>query len=97
MYLRPERLTQDLTTLRLLNGWVEVIRGIAEQLLPATQQAVALRFLVDVVALQSQIGQARCQWSAYHRPDSHWRLRRRKVRDVHSKNSAPRYVVSSCR
>ena len=56
MYLRPERLTQDLPTLRLLTRSVEVIRGIAEQLLPATQQAVAPRFLVDVVALQSQIG-----------------------------------------
>lgn len=56
LYLRPERLTQDLPTLRLLTRPPEAIRGQAEALLAAVQAAVAPRFTVVVVALQGQIG-----------------------------------------
>jgi L-seryl-tRNA(Ser) seleniumtransferase len=56
LYLRPERLTQDLPTLRLLTRPAEQIRALAEQLQPAVAQAVAPRFSVDVVALMGQIG-----------------------------------------
>ena len=56
LYLRPERLTQDLPTLRLLTRPEAQIRAQAQQLLDAVAQAVAPRFVVSVVALQGQIG-----------------------------------------
>ena len=56
LYLRPERLAQDLPTLRLLTRPQSVIRALAESLLPAVQDAVAPRFLVAVVELQGQVG-----------------------------------------
>ena len=56
LYLRPERLTQDLPTLRLLTRPVAAIRATAEALLPRLAAAVAPRFTVAVVALQGQIG-----------------------------------------
>ncbi len=56
LYLRPERLTQDLPTLRLLTRPEAQIRAQAQQLLDAVGQAVAPRFVVSVVALQGQIG-----------------------------------------
>jgi len=56
LYLRPERLTQDLPTLRLLTRQVEAIRAQAHGLLPAMQSALAPRFTVAVVDLLGQIG-----------------------------------------
>ena len=56
LYLRPERLAQDLPTLRLLTRPESVIRELALALLPAVAEAVAPRFEVSVLALQGQIG-----------------------------------------
>lgn len=56
LYLRPERLTQDLPTLRLLTRPNEQISALAEKLQPAVAQAVAPRFTVAVVDLMGQIG-----------------------------------------
>ena len=56
LYLRPERLAQDLPTLRLLTRPAAAIRTLAQVLCPAVQRAVAPRFRVDVVELQGQIG-----------------------------------------
>jgi L-seryl-tRNA(Ser) seleniumtransferase len=56
LYLRPERLAQDLPTLRLLTRPLQQIRAQALQLQPLVQQAVAPRFGVEVVALKGQIG-----------------------------------------
>jgi L-seryl-tRNA(Ser) seleniumtransferase len=56
LYLRPERLTQDLPTLRLLTRPVEAIRTLAHDLQPALAAAVAPRFNVTVVDLLGQIG-----------------------------------------
>jgi L-seryl-tRNA(Ser) seleniumtransferase len=56
LYLRPERLAQDLPTLRLLTRPEAEIRALAERLCPMLAQAVAPRFAVEVVALQGQIG-----------------------------------------
>ncbi|HQC97499.1 MAG TPA: L-seryl-tRNA(Sec) selenium transferase [Aquabacterium sp.] len=56
LYLRPERLAQDLPTLRLLTRPAPAIRAQAQALLPAVQQAVAPRFTVSVADLLGQIG-----------------------------------------
>jgi L-seryl-tRNA(Ser) seleniumtransferase len=56
LYLRPERLTQDVPTLRLLTRPAADLRALAEQLRPAVAQAVAPRFTVEVVDLLGQIG-----------------------------------------
>jgi len=56
LYLRPERLTQDLPTLRLLTRPAEQIRALAEALQPAVEHAVAPRFEVSVCDLLGQIG-----------------------------------------
>jgi len=56
LYLRPERLAQDLPTLRLLTRPEAAIRALALQLRPALAQAVAPRYGVEVLALQGQIG-----------------------------------------
>ena len=56
LYLRPERLVQDLPTLRLLTRPQAQIAALAAQLLPEVAAAVAPRFLVEAVMLQSQIG-----------------------------------------
>ena len=56
LYLRPERLAQDLPTLRLLTRPADAIRTAAEALRPLVASAVAPRFTVEVVALQGQIG-----------------------------------------
>jgi L-seryl-tRNA(Ser) seleniumtransferase len=56
LYLRPERLTQDLPTLRLLTRPAATIRAQAQALGPALQAAVAPRFTVSVVDLLGQIG-----------------------------------------
>jgi L-seryl-tRNA(Ser) seleniumtransferase len=56
LYLRPERLVQDLPTLRLLTRPQDQIAALAQRLLPDVAAAVAPRFTVQTVALQSQIG-----------------------------------------
>ncbi|MGJ7580743.1 L-seryl-tRNA(Sec) selenium transferase [Variovorax sp. RHLX14] len=56
LYLRPEKLAQDLPTLRLLTRPADAIRAAAEALRPLVASAVAPRFTVDVVSLQGQIG-----------------------------------------
>jgi L-seryl-tRNA(Ser) seleniumtransferase len=56
LYLRPERLTRDLPTLRLLTRPEPAIRALALALQPGVAAAVAPRFGVEVVALQGQIG-----------------------------------------
>ena len=56
LYLRPERLAQDLPTLRLLTRPADAIRAIAHQLQAAVATAVAPQFSVEVVALLGQIG-----------------------------------------
>ncbi len=56
LYLRPERLTQDLPTLRLLTRPAAAIRAQAEGLLPAVAAAVAPVHAVQVVDLLGQIG-----------------------------------------
>lgn len=56
LYLRPERLAQDLPTLRLLTRPADAIREQAESLLAALQAAVAPRFTVAVIDMQGQIG-----------------------------------------
>jgi L-seryl-tRNA(Ser) seleniumtransferase len=56
LYLRPERLAQDLPTLRLLTRPAEAIRALAASLQAAVADAVAPRFAVEVVDLLGQIG-----------------------------------------
>jgi L-seryl-tRNA(Ser) seleniumtransferase len=56
LYLRPERLAQDLPTLRLLTRPVNAIRDMAHAMLTATSDAVSPRFRVQVVELLGQIG-----------------------------------------
>ena len=56
LYLRPERLAQDLPTLRLLTRPHAAIHALALQLQPAVQAAVAPRHAVQVVSLLGQIG-----------------------------------------
>lgn len=56
LYLQPEKLAQELPTLRLLTRAPAAIEALAQRLLPAVQQAVAPRYAVSVVALQGQIG-----------------------------------------
>lgn len=56
LYLRPERLAQDLPTLRLLTRPAGAIREMASQLQPAVAAAVAPRFTAEVVDLLGQIG-----------------------------------------
>ncbi len=56
LYLRPERLAQDLPTLRLLTRPAEAIRKMAGRLQPAAAEAVAPRFEVTVSDLLGQIG-----------------------------------------
>ncbi len=56
LYLRPERLAQDLPTLRLLTRPEGEIRALAERLLPAVASAVAPRFTAEGAAMSGQIG-----------------------------------------
>jgi len=56
LYLRPERLAQDLPTLRLLTRPAAQIRALAQQLAPAVGEAVAPRFTVEEADMQGQIG-----------------------------------------
>ncbi len=56
LYLRPERLADDLPTLRLLTRPQASIRALALALQPAVAAAVAPRYEVEVVDLLGQIG-----------------------------------------
>jgi L-seryl-tRNA(Ser) seleniumtransferase len=56
LYLRPERLAQDLPTLRLLTRPAAAIRALAAQLAPTLHEALAPRFTVEPVELLGQIG-----------------------------------------
>jgi L-seryl-tRNA(Ser) seleniumtransferase len=56
LYLRPERIAQDLPTLRLLTRPADAIRAAAEALCPLVAGAVAPRFTVEAVSMQGQIG-----------------------------------------
>ena len=56
LYLQPERLAQDLPTLRLLTRPVDAIRAMAADLLPALQAAVAPRYRVQAIDTLGQIG-----------------------------------------
>ena len=56
LYLRPERLTRDLPTLRLLTRPATAIRAQAVALQPALQAAVAPRYEVQVLEMSGQIG-----------------------------------------
>ncbi|SIR63366.1 L-seryl-tRNA(Sec) selenium transferase [Pseudacidovorax sp. RU35E] len=56
LYLRPERLAQDLPTLRLLTRPLEAIQATARAVHGPLAEAVAPRFTVETVALQGQIG-----------------------------------------
>ncbi len=56
LYLRPERLAQDLPTLRLLTRPLAEIQAQAQRLQPALAQALAPRYEVQAVAMQGQIG-----------------------------------------
>ncbi len=56
IYLRPDRVAQDLPTLRLLTRPESDIRRMAEDLCPAVAEAVGPRFYVDVEGMQGQIG-----------------------------------------
>ncbi|MBL8288620.1 MAG: L-seryl-tRNA(Sec) selenium transferase [Rubrivivax sp.] len=56
LYLRPERLAEDLPTLRLLLRPQAQIRALAEALRGPVAAALAPRFAVEVAALSGQIG-----------------------------------------
>jgi len=56
LYLRPEKLRDELPTLRLLTRPVEAIHQLAHELQLRVAAALAPRFTVEVVALQGQIG-----------------------------------------
>lgn len=56
LYLRPERLAQDLPTLRLLTRPAAAIRAVAHELQPGFAAALAPHFTAEVAELQGQIG-----------------------------------------
>jgi L-seryl-tRNA(Ser) seleniumtransferase len=56
LYLRPERLAQDLPTLRWLTRPEAEIRALAERISPAFAAVLAPRYAVEVMAMQGQIG-----------------------------------------
>lgn len=56
LYLRPERLTQDLPTLRLLTRPLAEIEAQAQRLAPLVAQALAPRYTVGIKPMQGQIG-----------------------------------------
>jgi L-seryl-tRNA(Ser) seleniumtransferase len=56
LYLRPERLAQDLPTLRLLTRPVDAIRTLAQQLQAPVANAVSPRFSVACIDMLGQIG-----------------------------------------
>jgi len=56
LYLAPEKLPQRLPTLRLLCRSQESIRVTADRLAEPMRQALAPRYMVDVVEMASQVG-----------------------------------------
>lgn len=56
LYLRPERLTQDLPTLRLLTRPLVQIEALAQALRGPMGEALAPHYTVEVAAMQGQIG-----------------------------------------
>ncbi|WP_233807267.1 L-seryl-tRNA(Sec) selenium transferase [Paraburkholderia sp. HP33-1] len=56
LYRAPEKLTQRLTTLRLLTRPAEDIQGAAQRVMPALQQAIDARYSVAAEPMFSQIG-----------------------------------------
>jgi L-seryl-tRNA(Ser) seleniumtransferase len=56
LYLRPERLTRDLPTLRLLTRPTAAIRAMAMAVHADLAAAVSPRFVVEVADMQGQIG-----------------------------------------
>jgi L-seryl-tRNA(Ser) seleniumtransferase len=56
LYRAPEKLTERLTTLRLLTRPAEDIHGAAQRVLPPLQQAIGARYTVAVEPMFSQIG-----------------------------------------
>jgi L-seryl-tRNA(Ser) seleniumtransferase len=56
LYLRPERLAQDLPTLRLLTRSAEAIRALAQSLHAGVAAAVSPRYTAEVVEMHGQIG-----------------------------------------
>jgi L-seryl-tRNA(Ser) seleniumtransferase len=56
LYLRPERLADDLPTLRLLTRPTEAIRAMARAMQPSVATVVAPQYLVEVAEMQGQIG-----------------------------------------
>ena len=56
LYQRPERLAQDLPTLRLLTRRLADIEATARTAQPALQAALKPRYTVECVPLQGQIG-----------------------------------------
>jgi L-seryl-tRNA(Ser) seleniumtransferase len=56
LYLQPDRLTEQLPTLRWLTKSREQVTATAQALLAPLQQVLAPRYTVEVVELSSQIG-----------------------------------------
>jgi L-seryl-tRNA(Ser) seleniumtransferase len=56
LYLRPERLVQDLPTLRLLTRPLSEIRALAQRLQGALAEALAPRYAVELADMKGQIG-----------------------------------------
>jgi L-seryl-tRNA(Ser) seleniumtransferase len=56
LYLRPERLTRDLPTLRLLTRPLPDIHALAQRVHAALSEALAPRYAVEIAAMKGQIG-----------------------------------------
>ncbi|MBN3806400.1 L-seryl-tRNA(Sec) selenium transferase [Paraburkholderia sp. Ac-20336] len=56
LYRAPEKLTERLTTLRLLTRAADEIHGAAQRVQPALQQALGARYTVSAEPMFSQIG-----------------------------------------
>ena len=56
LYLNPEKLAQELTTLRLFTRQAADMQTQAEQLQPLLQQALGQDYVVETAAMNSQIG-----------------------------------------
>jgi L-seryl-tRNA(Ser) seleniumtransferase len=56
LYRDPDRLAESLPTLRFFTVTPDVLRALAERLLPATQTALGDDFAVSIVASASEIG-----------------------------------------
>ena len=56
LYLRPERLTRELPTLRLLTRPLADIEALAQAVQPALQDTLGGAYTVEIQAMQGQIG-----------------------------------------